>query len=544
MTKTPSTSESFPHWIYDGSPIEDPFGYGQRAVDFVRSLKHPQSKLPGKPLIIPMWVERYLMRVYGPRHPDGTRIVKTVVLLLPRGSGKTTFASAQSLLHLLGPERRPFGQSILAASDRSQAGIAFMEARGIVECDKRLFSATKIYDAHNSRKKLDYRKIGSSLEVISADGGKQHGRTISFALCDELHVWKGRDLWQAIQTGVDKVDDSLLVIATTAGTGQTSVAYEKIEEARKIARGEIVDPSILPVLFEADPDCDWRNEELWHKVMPGLAHGLPPIGGVRRHARRAERSMSELRDFLQLKLNVWQDASKSPFVNMSVYDEGAAPFDLQDMKGLPCWLGVDLSWHGDLTALVACWRAEDDTYFVHPWFFAPRGNLDERERMSKLPYKQWEKDGLIEIHEGRDIDHGLVEKRIRQLCEDFDVQQIAFDPAHGRDVMNHLVDDGLPVVQHRQIPGLMMPAISATEHIIVGGRFRHGGHKLLRSNFANVEVEKTGYGDKSKLTKSEEWLSIDGATATVMAVGLASLGEVRRSIYESPDFDPSMMVLA
>lgn len=32
-----------PEWIFDGSEIEDPFGHGQRAVDFLRALKHPKS---------------------------------------------------------------------------------------------------------------------------------------------------------------------------------------------------------------------------------------------------------------------------------------------------------------------------------------------------------------------------------------------------------------------------------------------------------------------------------------------------------------------
>ena len=32
-----------PAWLFDDSEIEDPFGYGERAVDFLRRLKHPKS---------------------------------------------------------------------------------------------------------------------------------------------------------------------------------------------------------------------------------------------------------------------------------------------------------------------------------------------------------------------------------------------------------------------------------------------------------------------------------------------------------------------
>ncbi len=43
------TRDTFPSWIFDGSPIEDPFGYGERAVTFIRNLRHPKSTLPAAP---------------------------------------------------------------------------------------------------------------------------------------------------------------------------------------------------------------------------------------------------------------------------------------------------------------------------------------------------------------------------------------------------------------------------------------------------------------------------------------------------------------
>ena len=37
---------TFPHWVFDNSPIDDPKGYGQDAVDFLRALRHPKSSAP------------------------------------------------------------------------------------------------------------------------------------------------------------------------------------------------------------------------------------------------------------------------------------------------------------------------------------------------------------------------------------------------------------------------------------------------------------------------------------------------------------------
>jgi phage terminase large subunit-like protein len=323
--QTRSTCKSYPAWIYDGSEIEDPFGRGERAVQFLRALRHPKSILPKRAFLLDEWQERIIRRIYGPRDEHGNRIVKTVVLLLPRGNRKTSLSAALALIHTIGPERQPAGECIFAAADRQQAGIAFKEAVGIVREDKRLVAKTRIYDAHNSAKKITYPDEGSFLEVISGDAGPQHGRTPAFVLADELHIWPNRFLWEALTTGLDKTDNPLLVVATTAGRGQDNVAFEIVEDARKVARGEVDDPSILPILFEAGKDDDWRDEAVWHKVNPGLRHGYPSLDGFRRHAKRAERSIGERQSLRQLKLNIWLDAATDPFVDMDLYDAGAPP---------------------------------------------------------------------------------------------------------------------------------------------------------------------------------------------------------------------------
>lgn len=535
-----STSEAFPHWIYDGSEIPDPFSHGERAVRFLRALRHPKSHLPGFAFQLDPWQERIVRRIYGPRHEDGRRIVNTVALMLPRGNRKTSLAAALALLHTIGPERIPGGEAIFAAADRKQAGIGFREAAGIIRQDRRLVAATKLHDAHNAPKKLLFRRDASYLEVISGDGGPQHGRTPGFVLADESHIWKGRDLWEALTTGLEKIDDSLLVVASTAGRGQDNIAFEFFDGARKVATGAVDDPSILPILFEADRRADWRDEELWHQVNPGLRHGYPSLEGFRRHAKRAERSTGERQSLLQLKLNVWQDASTDPFVDMDVYDEGAKLVDLDRLRDEPCWLAVDLSSTTDLSVVVACWRTADG-YVVYPWFFCPADRVNEdamefgmdetedavseRERASGASYRQWAEEGFITPTEGNVIDYATITGQIVEIFDGFNVREIAFDPARAQMVKQSCTELGLPVVDFRQGALTMMPAIMELERAILGGEFRHGGHPVLRHCFANVVVKRNDLGHVTRFTKPKQWLSIDGAVASAMAVQRAAQGD-------------------
>jgi phage terminase large subunit-like protein len=113
-------------------------------------------------------------------------------------------------------------------------------------------------------------------------------------------------------------------------------------------------------------------------VNPGLQHGYPDIDGLRQLAREAKERPSDRDAFQQFHLGIRQEHSVSPFVDLDVYDEGAAAFDLHELEGQPCWLAVDLSSNNDLTVIVACWRDGNDGYFVWPRFFCPKDNLQPR----------------------------------------------------------------------------------------------------------------------------------------------------------------------
>lgn len=523
---------TYPSWIDDGSEIADPLGYGEKAVNFLRNLKHPKSRLPGHPFQLDPWMERIIRRIYGPRHPDGTRIIKTVFAMIPRGNRKTTLGAALTLLHSIGPERTPGGQVICAAADQKQARIAFEEAISVVRADKRI---ERIVDVIDHRNRFRDQRSGSLVEAISADAKTQHGRTPSFTLMDELHAWPRRDLWEALKTGLLKTAGSLNVIITTAGRGQETIAHEQYDYARRVALGEIDDPATLPIIFEAPADCDWQDEAIWSRVNPGLKHGYPDLDGLRQYAREATERPGDRESFRQLNLNIWLDQSSSPFVDMAIYDEGNTPVDLDALASRPCWLAVDLSSNTDLSVVSAAWPDDDSGYDVWSQFFCPRANLRERENKTGAPYSQWVKDGLITATEGNVIDFEAVQASIEELCQRFNVQEIAFDPYMARMMQARLLEKGLPVVDFRQVPSLMMPALSELERAIIARRFRHGGHPVLRFCFANAEVERNKQQHAVRFHKSKRWLSIDGAVSTAMAVARASTGENSRSLYDLPN---------
>jgi phage terminase large subunit-like protein len=522
---------TYPHWVFDDSPIDDPFGYGERAVRFFDALKHPLSSHDDRRFGLPRFWERIIRRIYGPRNPDGTRIVRQVFIMIPRGARKTTtIGGGLGLLHSIGHEKVTEGQVFLGAASEDQAELAYDEAVSMIRATPALRDRVKVRGNY-----IEHPEARSRLVVLSGAGDVAMGTTPSAIFLDELHVFPNRKLWKALKTGMRKRVAPLLVVTTTAGRGQTGLGWDEYQYARRVSLGEIDNPRYLPVIFEPPPNAKWDDEKIWHMVNPGLAEGFPVLEEMRQDALEAKDRPGELEDFKTYALNMWSDAATSPFVDMGeVYPRGAEPIDLEKLKGLPCWLAVDLSSRIDLSVIVAAWRTDDDGYVVLPFFFCPTANLREREERTGAPYTAWEKAGLITATPGNSIDYRSIENRLRKLCgpadpEDlasgFDVQEIAFDPAFANQIMSNLSEDGLPVVEHRQGSLSMMPGYAELERVLIAGKFQHGNHPVLKFCFGNVEAVRNKAGHVTHFTKSKKWLSIDGAQAAAMAVGRAMRGD-------------------
>ena len=221
---------------------------------------------------------------------------------------------------------------------------------------------------------------------------------------------------------------------------------------------------------------------------------------------------------------------------MEIYDEGGAGIEWDSLANEPCWLAVDLSSTTDLSCIVACWRTADG-YVVRPWFFCPTETITTREEKSGGNYLQWVEDGFITATDGTVIDFQAIENKLVELCEELDVREIAFDPFMARQVQPKILEMGLPAVDMRQVPSLMMPAIQELERAVLGGEFHHAGNPVLRHCFENVVVKRNDQGHVAKFTKPKLWLSIDGAVAAAMAVSRCAAGDSGRSSYDTFDGD-------
>jgi phage terminase large subunit-like protein len=520
-----------PTWAFDDSVIPDMHGRAARMLQFADLLRHPKAVGNDRRPLPYRWQRRIVERIFGPTTVDGRREVSTVFALIPRGARKTTFASVLALGHCIGPEQRPGGQVVSAASDRTQARLAFDEASAMISADQRLVAATRIRDTKN---KIEHLRSRSSYVAVSADGDAQHGKSPSFVLADEVHCWRGFGLYNALRTGASKTPGSLFVIITTSGRAPEGVAWELLRYAKRVAANPEKDPTFLPILFAADDDADWEDEDIWHTVNPGLADGFPDLNELRSEAKLA-RELPRLRQaFKQVHLNIWTDDNAAGWIEMSALDDGGAPMDIANRYGEPCVVTIDMSKSYDLTAVSATFRDEDGGYSSFSFPFIT-GDALKRRAMEQpdVPWQQWADDGHLAVIRGALIDDDVIEGKILEIADVYDVKEIGFDPKFAAKIAAKMLSDGYPVVEVPQRPLVLGPYYVELQRAILARKFRWGGHPVLRHCVASA-VPIAGDTGLVYMSKSRSTDAIDQLVAAAMGVGraLAMTGGDTRSIYD------------
>lgn len=523
----------------DPALYPDPTGRADRVCRFIRRLRLWEGEHAGKPFHLHPFQEAIIRRIYGPSTADGRRLVRIACIWIPRGNAKTTLASALALSHFMGPGAEAGGQVIQAAADKDNAGIAFKHSWEMVKQDDALRSRVEPVE---SRKRLKHPGTSSELKAISSEAYSKHGMNASFFLADEIHAWhpaEGRALFKVVTDSMVKRTDPLTVIITTAGEGAAGLAWDWWTYSHKVAAGEIDDPTFAPIIFAADPATDWRDEDAWRAVNPGIAAGFCSIEELRTKAKRIEHFPAEVADFKRFHLNQWQEGASEPWIALDLYDAAAPRTPEDELVGRPCFIGVDLSSVEDLTAVVAVFPegdGEDRTYDVLATFFLPSAGLAKKGERDRADYVRWRDAGLLKVTEGNRVDYEAVTAEIVRSCQRHAVQEIAFDPWNSTAVTASLMKQGLPVVEFRQGMVSMAAPVRELKRAILGGRFRHGGNGPLRMCFANVVAERDA-AENEKFTKAKARGRIDGAVAAAMAIGraMATVGSVYEDASARPD---------
>ena len=501
-----------------------------RAVNFIQALRHTKGSFYNKPFLLLPWQETVVRDLFGVVKEDGTRQFKQTIIFIPKKNGKSELAAAIAL-YLLCADHEQRAEVYGAAADRQMAGLVYSVAADMIRLSPALRKRCKILD---SRKRIIYTPTNSFYQVLSSEADRAHGVSAHGVIVDEIHVQKNPDLYNVLTKGSgDARKQPLQFIISTAGENIHSIGYELFEKAQDLIKGRKNDPTIYPVVYAASPEDDWTDPALWKKANPSLGITFPE-SAIREACESAKQNPAEENVFKTLRLNIWTKQSVR-WMPMEKWDACGEFFDMESLRGRPCYGGLDLSSTQDLTSLVLVFPPTDEEgkYIILPFCWVPEETIDIRSRKDHVNYDLWARQGYILTTEGNVVDYDAIEQFILSIREKYDIREIAYDRWNAQMLVQHLADEGLSMVSMGQGFVSMSNPTKDLMRMTLEKKLIHGGHPVLRWCMDNIVV-RTDPAGNIKIDKAKATEKVDAAVALVMALDRALRNEKTQteSVYE------------
>jgi phage terminase large subunit-like protein len=286
---------------------------GARAVRLINQLTHTKGPFAGEPFRLRPWQVKIVRRLFTTR-PDGRRRYRTCLLMLPRKNGKSELCAALAIYFLLF-DGEVGAEVYSAAADKDQAALVFNVAAQMIRNDPELLAQCEIID---SQKRVVHRKSGSFYRAISAEAYSKHGFNASVVIYDELHAAQSRELWDVLSTSQGARSQPLMMAITTAGYDRHSILWELYAHAKKVAEDPTLDPTFLPILYEAPEGADWTSPKVWRAANPALGD-FRSLEEMQIACARAQEIPAQENTFRRLYLNQWTEQA-ARWIAMPTWD--------------------------------------------------------------------------------------------------------------------------------------------------------------------------------------------------------------------------------
>lgn len=493
-----------------------------RICRFVELLPHIKGELAGTPIKLEGWQIFILTTLFGWVDENGYRRYKTAYTEIARKNAKSTLSSAVAL-YMLCMDREGGSEVYSAATTRDQARIVFSDSQDMVKkCP-----GIRNFGVEVSSHAIYQESSASRMKALARDqGGNLDGLNVHCAIVDELHAHKVRDVWDVLETATGARTQPLLWAITTAGSNRSGICYEQRDYVRRILEGSHEDDNYFGIIYTLDADDDWTDEDNWIKANPNLGVSVG-LGDMQRKARKAMELPSAQNNFLTKHLNVWVNAATT-WLDMRKWDAAQSDLKLTDFLGEPCYLGLDLAEKRDIAALSILFKREDTFYSFGNYYL----NEQQVEHSGNSQYSGWQKSGHLIVNDGDITDFDVIAEDLRQLCMDFNVQEVAYDPAFSSYFATKLIQEGLPMVEIRQAAKFFTSPFIELENLVYSNQFKHDGNPCMTWMVSNTMAKKSQFSGLWHPVKEREENKIDGVVSLLMALGRMLVDEDTSSVYE------------
>lgn len=478
-----------------------------------------QSKQPYymKPFVLMPWQKAFIEALYSFKMPDGKRRFTEGLLEIARKNGKSSLMAADGMFDLFVGEG---GADICCASnDDRQAKLIWSEIGKMRQRldPKKTITSQNLTEIKNRLKDITIFRLSSKTQ-------NKDGFNISKTYLDESHdiaEENGQsEIAEACWRGMSSKEQPLFLNCTTQGFNRDCYLDHKIAYAKGVISGEIDDDRFIAFLYEQDSETEiWQDPRSWEKSNPAIRYGVKKIDKLQRDVEAAKHDKATRIHLLTKDFNVPQSNAQS-WLMLEDYDYPQEVTDLEAFRGSFVLGAVDLAATTDLAnARIFIMRPGDRKKYVYTRYFIPESKLEKsNDKEAGAKYAEWAKDGLVEIHDGNEVDITAVADWFYRMLKEYGLKpyKIGYDQRYAKTFIDRCNEYGFDTEMLAQGRALSN-AMKLVEADFKSRVIDYGGNPVDKWCFENCccEVDNVGNIQPVK-ARGQQSKRIDGALTLIM----------------------------
>ncbi|MCU7557264.1 terminase large subunit [Macrococcus capreoli] len=386
---------------------------------------------------------------------------------------------------------------------------------------------------------IEHLPSESTIKALANNPDAVDGTNPSMAILDEFAGLPDTEMYSRLKTGMSQQDNPLTLIVSTAGDDLNNPMYaEEYQYITKLLNQEIVDENYFVYCAEMDSEEEIGDESLWIKAMP-LLENEAKRKVIMRNIKTDIKEQEEKGQLTNIKIknfNLWQANSHKEDSFCNIKDWESNTIDAPDISGTDCWIGVDLSRLGDISAVTAIHALQNKMYIDTHGFFGYEGSFDLKIKRDKINYQNFIDNGIGTL---TDLGSGLINyKQITDYIIDYanrfklNVKGIYYD----RNLASMWLIDmetRCPEFKLIEVAQSMMglsETIKQFRYDIIEGKVVHSNNELLNISVRNARIKMVN--DNLLINKTKARNKIDPIVAGMNAYTDAQFHE-----YAKPSLD-------
>jgi len=455
------------------------------------------------------WQEAFVRDLFGGRSENW--------LVVPEGNGKTTLIAGLALYHC---EFRETAMVPIAASSREQAEIMYRQAEGFVlrsdylrervhsltqEVKGKLKTEVPRFTCLEGYRRINHAN-GGRIQIFAAEDRTGDGVIPTLAIIDELHRHRNMALYRTWSGKLDKRKGQIVTISTAGEPGS------EFEQARERMRQ---DPNAAVTRKGCFVRAASARFVLHEWAVPEDAD-VEDIRIVKRANPLRSITAASLRDKIDaptMTMQHWRRfvcnlPTRSDAAAITEAEWEAARTDESIPEQEPIWLGLDVAWKWDTTAMTPFWMPEHDRRILGPAVV------------------------LVPPRDGGSLDPRAVEGALTAIHARNPIHTVVMDPSRAEQLASWISDTlGAEVIERTQSPAAAIYDYERFMEALRSGWLKHSGDAGLTAHALNAVARIDRFGaarfDRSSPTRSGAPMQtrrvIDALTAAAMVHAQAQM---------------------